>query len=391
MSRSGILSAVTAWCSKSLFDSQYFVITLNQNGTSVAGFRVGMGTPVSSGTGNSPDDEGNENMAKKTAKGAAPKKIETTDKTNTGHPAGPKHILIPTIEMPKSGKAVGVYIAEFKVEPHRPGHPMFETPAVQVDAKGVVYYPEWQTRDVVEVEGIMDTASEIERLKEKLADEGFEGLARFCSYEVNEDGVVQARVVSHYVGQGDLPARLLFQVASTKPGHENDVATEMILCHVPGGPFLYGDDKKTMALPSFYVAMTPTTVGQYRAFVEDTGYTETNDAWRDPKFEGVKQTDDHPVVYVNWYNATAFATWAGMRLPTEHEVEKSIRGTDGRKHPWGDNPPEETFLQWSGPCAKTGKQIQKHGTSSVYDHPDGRSPYGVLDAAGNVWIWTSSK
>jgi formylglycine-generating enzyme required for sulfatase activity len=95
-------------------------------------------------------------------------------------------------------------------------------------------------------------------------------------------------------------------------------------------------------------------------------------------------------VFVNYFDAEAFAHWAGIRIPTEQEVEKSVRGTDGRTYPWGEAPPNEELLQWSGPDEK-GVKRQKLGTSSVYAHPKGRSPFGILDAAGNVWVWTSSQ
>jgi serine/threonine-protein kinase len=96
--------------------------------------------------------------------------------------------------------------------------------------------------------------------------------------------------------------------------------------------------------------------------------------------------DDHPVTDVSWEDANAYCNWLSkkkglnFKLPTEAQWEKAARGTDGRKYPWGKNEPDETL-------ANFGWKFDK--TSPVGSYPNGASPYGLLDMAGNVWEWCS--
>jgi formylglycine-generating enzyme required for sulfatase activity len=88
------------------------------------------------------------------------------------------------------------------------------------------------------------------------------------------------------------------------------------------------------------------------------------------------------VVLVNWHDAVAYAGWVGKRLPTEEEWEKAACGTDGRGYPWGDQRPTPDLCNF-------GRNVG--GTTPVGQYsPQGDSPYGCVDMAGNIWEWTAS-
>jgi formylglycine-generating enzyme required for sulfatase activity len=123
-------------------------------------------------------------------------------------------------------------------------------------------------------------------------------------------------------------------------------------------------------LPGYWIDKCEVTVARYRKFCRETG-REMRPAppwgWQ----------DDHPIVNVMWYDASAYAKWAGKRLPTEMEWEKAARGTDGRQYPWGN--------AWdAGKCANGSNSST---TKPVGSYPAGASPYGALDMAGNVYEW----
>ena len=144
---------------------------------------------------------------------------------------------------------------------------------------------------------------------------------------------------------------------------------------IPAGEFLYGEENERIHRPEYAIAKAPVTNAQYKAFVETTGH-EAPFHWKKGEIPSGKE--DHPVVHVNWHDATAFCQWAGCRLPTEREWEKGARGTDGREYPWGD--------RWEKDRCNNSSVLGGDKTP-VGRYPSGASPYGLLDMAGNVWEW----
>ena len=170
---------------------------------------------------------------------------------------------------------------------------------------------------------------------------------------------------------------------------------EMIL--IPAGEFLMGSDPRKdkaatdreqpqhkLYLPDYHIAKTPVTNAQYAAFVQTTGH-EAPEHWQNGKIPDGK--DAHPVVNVSWHDAMTYCKWLAeatdkpYTLPNEAEWEKAARGPDGRIYPWGD-----TFD--TGKCNVGESDIED--TTPVDKYPQGASPYGLLDMAGNVWEWTRS-
>jgi formylglycine-generating enzyme required for sulfatase activity len=120
---------------------------------------------------------------------------------------------------------------------------------------------------------------------------------------------------------------------------------------------------------------------------------------RDPRARG-----KHPVNCVDWHAAAAFCAARGGRLPSEAEWELAARGTDGRTYPWGDAAPTPQLTNACGrECITWGLAHQTlesqlftgdddwATTAPVGSFPAGRSPYGVEDAAGNVWEWVDDR
>ena len=200
---------------------------------------------------------------------------------------------------------------------------------------------------------------------------------------------------------------------------------EMELVYVPAGYFLMGisdenisqilaicpscdassfksqKPQKQVYLNAYWIDRTEVTNAQFALFVSETGYRTTAEEkgmsyvmirgnadfvyidgadWRHPFGSGSEIFDkgDYPVTQISWYDAVAYCKWAGRRLPTEAEWEKAARGTSGRLFPWGNTDPNDDLLNYNFNYA---------GPVKVGSFPDGISPYGTMDMAGNLLEW----
>ncbi len=148
---------------------------------------------------------------------------------------------------------------------------------------------------------------------------------------------------------------------------------------IPAGSFEMGDHfnegygneipAHKVELDAFYMDTHEVTVGQYKRFVAETGYQNLSN-W----IETYAPTNRHPVIGVSWNDATAYAKWAGKRLPTEAEWEYAARGgLSGKRFPWGnENTPANT--KWEN------NYCQPVGISNA-------NGYGLHDMVGNVFEW----
>ncbi|MEV2252781.1 ergothioneine biosynthesis protein EgtB [Streptomyces sp. NPDC050147] len=191
---------------------------------------------------------------------------------------------------------------------------------------------------------------------------------------------------------------------------------------VPGGPFTMGTSTEPWALdnerpahhrlvPPFFIDTTPVTNAEYQRFIADGGYDEQRwwapagwdmvrgnglsaplfwrregGQWLRRHFGTVEAVPpDEPVLHVSWYEADAYARWAGRRLPSEQEWEKAARHdpATGRsmRYPWGDADPTPER-------ANLGQRHLRPAPAGSY--PSGESPLGVRQLIGDVWEWTSS-
>jgi sulfatase modifying factor 1 len=141
-------------------------------------------------------------------------------------------------------------------------------------------------------------------------------------------------------------------------------------------------------LDAFYIDTYEVTNGQYLEFVRATGHRKPahpsnpkRNLWQDGM---VPETVlDRPVVNVDWYDAHAYCTWAGERLPTEAEWEKAAKGTEDRRFPWGDVEPTDKHLNFLQ------RWVGEKTLMPVGSYEDGKSPYGAYDMAGNVFEWVN--
>ena len=196
---------------------------------------------------------------------------------------------------------------------------------------------------------------------------------------------------------------------------------------IAGGKFFMGtDDRKDeeaerpahqVTLSPYCIDLTEVTVAQYKQ-CSDKG--ECKRAPRENEWPGITAREhkvydplcnirdvdargEYPINCVDWSLAETFCRAKGGRLPTEAEWEFATRGSDGRKYPWGDEPPTDgTRLNACGKeCLAWGKKLNEEvtamypaddgfqTTAPVGSFPKGASPFGLQDVVGNVWEWAS--
>ena len=169
---------------------------------------------------------------------------------------------------------------------------------------------------------------------------------------------------------------------------EEPVREEMI--SIPAGPFIRGTNEgglderpqRTVLLDAFAIDRYEVTNHQYQQFVDVTGHRKSGPPARYAKNMSKMLGINQPVVYVSWEDAETYCHWKGKRLPTEAEWEKAMRGPDGRLWPWG-NVEQPNGANWAR--VQDGHEV----SAVVGTFQTDKSPYGVMDGAGNVMEWVA--
>ena len=237
---------------------------------------------------------------------------------------------------------------------------------------------------------------------------------------MNNPGSANRIVTSRHIVAATL---ILSFAACQTPAPKPRGLDDMVL--IPAGEFLMGSPssdgftderpQRSVFLSAFRIDRYEVTNARYEQFVRATGHampTNPNPSatlWNDGQpYPG---SDTHPVVNVNWHDAVAYCAWAGKRLPTEAEWEKAARGTDARLYPWGNewdirkaNSASywagytiefKDMIEWKafwvdGEGARMSKERGLKGevlTLPVGSVPEGVSPAGLFDMAGNASEW----
>lgn len=268
---------------------------------------------------------------------------------------------------------------------------------------------------VAQVRGrVVDLLERVPLHGRRLVDQGFV----FGMIVQHEQQHAETMLVTHQLRGGE-PVLSAPLPPAPVPGAAAGLPPEAL---IPGGPFTMGTTAEPWALdnerpahevhvPPFWIDTLPVTNGAYCVFVESGGYDDPRwwtpqgwahrqeaglvaplfwqregDGWARRRFGRVEPVpDDEPVVHVCWFEADAYARWAGRRLPTEAEWEKAARWdpVTGRslRYPWGDD----------DPTPERANLGQRHlQPAPVGAYPRGVSPLGVQHLVGDVWEWTSS-
>jgi formylglycine-generating enzyme required for sulfatase activity len=201
----------------------------------------------------------------------------------------------------------------------------------------------------------------------------------------------------------DLPSGFRRKVILARDGSP---LLEMV--EIPAGKFLMGssdrdpkagsDEKpqREVYLNAYWIARTPITNRMWQKFLQESGYQPPRDnhdgdylnhwekkGWFSSTMQPPADKLDHPVVYVSYIAVWAFCDYYGLMLPSEAQWEKAARGVDGRIWPWGDQQPTPELCNFDGSRIGT--------TTPVGKYPQGISPFGLVDCAGNVWEWCADE
>ena len=170
---------------------------------------------------------------------------------------------------------------------------------------------------------------------------------------------------------------------------------------VPGGPFWMGCNQEPgqpgcppmeeplhlVELPLYQIDLFEVSAGEFSACFDDFGCAPAGTV--EGCNVGKPDKADHPANCLDWSKAVAYCEWAGKRLCTEAEWEKGARGNDVRRYPWGAADP--TCNEVVGDLDGLGAGCGAGTTDEVGTRPDGVSPYGLFDMAGNVWEWVHDR
>ncbi|WP_431046650.1 ergothioneine biosynthesis protein EgtB [Streptomyces sp. P1-3] len=286
-------------------------------------------------------------------------------------------------------------------------HPRAERPALPL------LPPAEARRYVADVRGrALDVLERSSLRGAPLVDAGF-AFGMIAQHEQQHD---ETMLITHQLRGG--PAVLT--APEPPPAAESGVLPTEVL--VSAGPFTMGTSTEPWALdnerpahrrllPAFFIDTVPVSNGAYLRFIEDGGYRDPR-WWTGPGCDHVQRQGlsaplfwrreegqwlrrrfgvtepvppGEPVLHVSWYEADAYARWAGRRLPTEAEWEKAARydpeSDRSRRYPWGD----------ADPAPEHANLGQRHlRPAPVGSYPDGASPLGIRQLIGDVWEWTAS-
>jgi iron(II)-dependent oxidoreductase len=183
-------------------------------------------------------------------------------------------------------------------------------------------------------------------------------------------------------GMMKIPAgEFLFKVQGIEIEGSNDIGVDV---QYPWEDSPRRFHEHPMSVKSFWIDTYPVTNAQFKKFLDSTHYHPQDDLnflrdWKDGSFPAA--WDDKPVTWVSLEDARAYAAWAGKRLPHEWEWQYAAQGSDGRMYPWGND--------WNASAVPVpDKSRTMRGPDAVDAHPQGKSPFGVMDLVGNVWQWT---